>query len=81
MNRAGRNTPRRATPKPAKFSLTHEDLQRMAGMPGGIAKLREMRAGVQKVRGEIAEVVRLQLEEHDRVLRMLDLAIDGGLQA
>lgn len=80
MNRAARNA-RRETSKPAKFTLTHEDLQRMAGMPGGIAELRRMRVGVREVRGEIAELVRLQLEEHDRVLRMLDLAIDGGLQA
>lgn len=68
-------------PTLARFTLTHEDLQRLAEMPGGIAHLKKMRAGVQEVHDQMAEMARANLAESERAMRMLDLVLDGGLKA
>lgn len=61
--------------------LNLEAFQAMAAQPGGIEALKRRREELRRVHAEQQERMRAQFAESERILRDLDLAIDGGISA
>ncbi|MDH5829790.1 hypothetical protein QFW80_04560 [Luteimonas sp. M1R5S18] len=61
--------------------LNLEAFQAMAAQPGGIETLKRRREELRRVHAEQQERMRAQFAESERILRDLDLAIDGGISA
>lgn len=70
-------------PEPAKpgADLTPEKIAQCARMPGGKTFLKGQRLQMQRMRAAYIEHTQQQLAEVDALLRALDLAIDGRIQA